>query len=94
MNPDKCLVLKKKRCEYFKKAVLPLSLDLGCYDNIIGDYLKLDKSVSQDIEVKRCDCGSELPKGKKFCEKCRKKRRQKTDRENHRKYRVQRHTEV
>ncbi len=81
MNQDKCLILRKKRCEYFKKCVLPISLDLGCYDNIIGDYLKIDRSVSQDIELRRCECGTEIPKGRQICDKCKKTRRMETYRE-------------
>jgi hypothetical protein len=72
--------------------VLPIAKERG-YGNVISSYQKIDiDSELKKIKVRNCGCGAELPKGKKFCEKCRKKRRQKTDRENQRKYRVQRHT--
>ncbi len=87
-----CFILENKPCAYFVRCVLPIAKERG-YGNVISSYQKIDiDSELKKIKVRNCDCGAGLPKGKKFCEKCRKKRRQKTDRENQRKYRVQHHT--
>ena len=68
-------------------SVLPVAKERG-YGNVISQYQKIDiDSELKDIKVRNCSCGVVLPKGKKFCEKCRKKRRQRTNRENLKKYR-------
>ncbi len=87
MNQDKCLILRKKRCDYFKKCVLPLAKLNGCYDRVLKEYLKFDKSIDQSEEARFCDCGTELKPRERFCERCRKKGRQITNRENLQKYR-------
>ncbi len=87
MNQALCLILAKKRCDFFKKSVLPLAKLNGCYDRVLKEYLKFDKSVDQSEEARFCDCGNELKPRERFCEICRKKRRQKTNRENLQKYR-------
>ncbi len=54
---------------------------------MISQYQRIDINAElKNVKVKNCGCGIEIPKGKKFCEKCRKKKRQKTNRENLRKY--------
>ncbi len=87
MNPGKCLILAKRRCDYFKKCVLPLARLKGCYDRVFNEYLKLDKSLDQSEGARLCDCGNELKPRERFCERCRWKKRQKTNRENLQKYR-------
>jgi hypothetical protein len=94
MNQAQCLILAKQRCDYFKKCVLPLAKLKGCYDRVFREYLKFDKPIDQSEDARFCECGTELPKGKKFCEKCRKKRRRETDMQNHQKHRGSCHTEV
>lgn len=74
MNPDTCLISKKKKCEYFVKCVLPLSKDLGCYDSVMSGYQDIDLAIRKD-GTRRCECGVELAKGQKVCEKCRKRRK-------------------
>ncbi len=87
MNQAQCLILAKKRCDFFKKCVLPLAKLMGCYDRIFKEYIKFDKTVDQSEEARFCECGEELKPRERFCERCRKKRRQKTNRENLQKYR-------
>jgi hypothetical protein len=82
-----CHVAEKEPCAYFLRCVLPVAKERG-YGNVISQYQKIDiDSELKDIKVRNCSCGVVLPKGKKFCEKCRKKRRQRTNRENLKKYR-------
>ncbi len=82
-----CYVLKQDPCGYFVKCVLPIAKQRG-YGNVISQYQRIDiNSELKKVKVRKCGCGEDLPKGKKFCEKCRKKKRQKTNRENLRKYR-------
>ncbi len=88
MDQDRCLVLRKKRCDYFKKCVLPLAKLMGCYDRIFKEYIKFDKTVDQSEEARFCECGEELKPRERFCERCRKKRRRETKREYQKNYRV------
>ncbi len=88
MNQDKCLILRKKRCEYFKKCVLPLAKLMGCYDRIFKEYIRFDKTVDQSEEARFCECGEELKPRERFCERCRKKRRLESKREYQKNYRV------
>jgi len=84
-NQGSCYMAEKEPCEYFLSCVLPVAKEKG-YDNVISQYRKIDRGIEQ-AKVRNCSCGVQLSKGKKFCEKCRKKRRQKTNKENLRKYR-------
>ncbi len=84
MNQDKCLILRKKRCDYFKKCVLPLARLKGCYDGIIREYMKIDKTIDQSEEARFCECGAELRPRQRFCAKCRKIRRLKTHKDYNR----------
>ncbi len=92
-NSGKCLVIEEKNpCVFFRKAVLPLAEHYGVYSRILSEYTEIDKSIVKDIHTRFCDCGEELKPRERFCKKCRKKRRQRTDRENKRRHRVKRHT--
>jgi hypothetical protein len=87
-DSGKCLVIEKKEaCKYFKKSVLPLAELQGIYSKILLEYTNIDESVVKDIHTRFCECGEELKPRERFCERCRKKRRQKTNRENLQKYR-------
>ncbi len=87
-NSGKCLVIEEKKpCVFFRESVLPLAEHYGVYSKILSEYTKIDESIVKNIHTRFCDCGEELKKREKCCEKCRTKRRQKTDRENKRKYR-------
>lgn len=94
MNEAKCLVMTKKRCDYFKACVLPLSKLKGCYDRVFREYRKFDKSVDQSEEAKFCECGKEIPKNKQICDKCRKSKRKETHREYNEKRQSRTTTEV
>ncbi len=84
----KCLIIEEKNpCVFFRKSVLPLAEYYGVYSKILSEYTEIDESIVKDIHTRFCDCGEELTPRERFCERCRKKRRQKTDREYHQKYR-------
>ncbi|MDR4503477.1 MAG: hypothetical protein MRK01_01635 [Candidatus Scalindua sp.] len=80
----KCRILSSRPCEYFVKAVLPIANVIGCYDQVMKQYQDIDLSIRKE-KVRVCSCGAELSKRERFCIRCRKARRRKTDRENHRK---------
>ncbi len=87
-NSGKCLVIEKKEaCKYFKKSVLPLAELQGIYSKILLEYTNIDESIVKNIRTRFCECGEELKPRERFCERCRWKRRQKTNRENLQKYR-------
>ncbi len=76
-----CWVIKEKKpCRYFRKCVLPLAELQGIYSLILREYANIDKSIGVGIHTRFCDCGIELKPRERFCEKCRKKRRQETHR--------------
>ncbi|MHC4266933.1 MAG: hypothetical protein ACYSTS_00580 [Planctomycetota bacterium] len=80
-NEGPCYVLEKDACIYFVKAVLPIAKQRG-YGNVISQYQRIDiNSELKNVKIRNCVCGAEIPKGKQVCEKCRKKKRQKTHRE-------------
>jgi hypothetical protein len=85
-NQGKCYITERRQCEYFTRVLLPLSNQKGCYDKIISDYQSIDLAIKKE-RVRQCECGRELSKRERFCKSCRKKRRQRTNRENVRKYR-------
>ncbi len=86
-NEGDCYVLKQEPCLYFVKAVLPVARQRG-YGNVISQYQRIDiNSELKNIKVRNCGCGAELPKGKQLCEKCRKKRRLKSQKEHNSKRR-------
>ncbi len=88
-NSGKCLVIEEKKpCVFFRKSVLPLAEHYGVYSKILSEYTKIDESIVKNIHTRFCECGEELKPRERFCEKCKKKRRQKTDREYHQKYRA------
>ena len=87
-----CYIVEKRLCVYFVRCVLPRAKENGC-GNVISQYQKIDiDSELKDLKVRSCSCGVEIPKGKKFCEKCRKRKRQETKREYQRNYRGLRST--
>ncbi len=87
-----CWIFKKKLCVFFARCVLPVAKDKG-YGNVISQYQKIDiNSELKELKVRSCSCGVGLPKGKKLCEKCRKRKRRETKREYQRNYRGLRST--
>jgi len=89
-----CLVLKGKPCLYFEKAVLgPVDYkfhqpgyDWGglfdAYSAINGSYL------SKQVKLRNCECGEPLLPGKRYCEKCKRKRARAARYQNKAKQRV------
>ncbi len=84
----KCLVIEEKNpCVFFRESILPLTEHYGVYSRILSEYTQIDESIIKNIHTRFCDCGEELKPRERFCDKCKKKRRQETNRENLRKYR-------
>ena len=74
----KCKVEQGKRCSYFERAVLPTGDDSirQKYEDLTGVYVK-GKAANL------CgDCGARIPPGRRYCDNCRRKRRQATYRRN------------
>ena len=80
---DTCLIQENKRCGYFEKAVLPVG------DSVIRQkYETLTGVCIKGRVTNLCsDCGKSIPSRRRYCEGCKKKRRQKTNRENLRNFR-------
>ncbi len=87
-NSGKCLVIEEKEpCVFFRESVLPLAELQGIYSKILLEYTNIDESIVKNIHTRFCECGTELKPRERFCDKCKKKRRQETNRENLRKFR-------
>ena len=80
---DVCLIQEGKRCGYFEKAVLPAgdSITRQKYEALTGAY------IEGQVMNLCSDCGKSVPPRRRYCDKCKKKRRQKTNRDNLRKFR-------
>jgi hypothetical protein len=85
-NAGKCWVLEGIPCDYFERQVLPLAKLIKNDSTLVNEYEKLCK------KPRYCECGAELAKREQCCQRCRKKRRQKTNRENQRKHRSKSNT--
>ncbi len=88
LQQGSCSILQNESCYYFNRCVLPIAIQDGDID-VISQY---EEIMDKDFKViqfnqRKCECGESLKKGKKFCEKCRKKRRQITKRMYQQKYR-------
>lgn len=80
---DTCLVEQGERCSFFEIAVLPLG-----NDSIRQRYEDLTGYFAEGITVNLCGgCGDRIQPRRRFCDKCSRKRRQKTKRESQRKFR-------
>jgi len=74
-----CILRSSKRCDYFERCVLPLAeKELPRqkeYARARDRYRRVHK-ISFDADERRCpDCGTILPRRKRYCLKCAKKRR-------------------
>jgi len=89
----RCFVLKGGRCVYFERAVLPTAGQLKAKDGrkIVDEYQRaygMKKLLKVNLaQTRYCPCGNPIRGGRRFCDKCKKKRRLKTYREAQQKYR-------
>ena len=74
----KCKVEQGKRCSYFERAVLPTG-----DENVRQQYEDLTSVYVKGIAANLCgDCRARIPPGRRYCDNCRRKRRQATYRRN------------
>lgn len=76
-DSGQCWIMEKKSCPYFQRCVLPIANQKGTYTKISRLYGLLDQSFAKTI-VRRCSCGAELQRRRRFCDKCVRRRRQDT----------------
>jgi hypothetical protein len=78
---DKCFVEEGQRCGYFEKAVLPKAADIGLGERMYSLYEK-QCNVSSTLErsqTRICpDCGTGLKPRQRYCDNCKRRRRQKS----------------
>ena len=64
----RCCMADDHACDYYEESVVP-TLDkkkIKKYKKRVGK-----KRIKGEKGIRYCECGSPLPKGKHFCEKCR-----------------------
>ncbi len=82
-NEGTCWIFEKKPCQFFVESVLPLA------PYLIERYRKVTKDIKvESHESRLCECGNELFKRERYCEKCRKKKRLEAKRRNWHKHEV------
>ncbi len=76
-GPDgACLLSAAKPCPYFERAVLPALLYReGYVGRLSTAYGMLTNGQSAQENVRLCQCGEPLPRRKRWCADCSKKRR-------------------
>ncbi len=82
-NAGRCWVQEGMLCDHFERFVLPRNSN----EAIDEEYEKCVSGIKKQ-KLRFCECGAVLAKRARYCEKCRKKRRRRSDKENHRKRRV------
>lgn len=78
-----CKIEDGERCEYFEESVLPAAVDINALDQIsklhkeaTKSQWKPDKNLQKKGDnVRLCECGKVLGFKKRYCPKCRKKKR-------------------
>jgi len=81
-----CRVLHGRRCDWFERAVLPLAITMRPerFPGVSGAYVALCPGVQsriRDFQPRPCPgCGQPLPRRKRVCDACRKKRRRESTR--------------
>jgi hypothetical protein len=65
---------EQKPCSYFRGVVFPVANWRGIYDDIYYSYKDIDLTLKRK-KIRSCECGTTLPKGKQFCDKCREKKK-------------------
>ena len=67
---ERCMITDGKRCLYFEESILPGVEDV----DIVWEYKKINSYVV--ASDRKCpECGVEIPKRKRYCENCTRKRR-------------------
>ena len=92
-----CKILEGKPCAYFRTVVLravdpnyPYAKHVHLYPKLLKLYQQIDPAFGNEVREERakvCECGSPLKSRHRFCDKCSKKRRLKSERERQRKKR-------
>ncbi len=77
---DSCKVMDGQRCDYFEKAVLgppDYKYKLRGYDyqKLFAQYAEQIKAEKQQVEVRRCECGTPLRHRQRYCDECTRERR-------------------
>jgi hypothetical protein len=77
---DSCKVLDGQRCDYFEKAVLgppDYKYKLPGYDygKLFAQYAEQTKTETQQVNLRRCGCGTRLRHRQRYCDECARKRR-------------------
>ena len=90
---ESCKVMDGQRCDYFEKAALGLTdykykLPGYDYQKLFAQYAEQTSIEKQQVNVRRCECGTPLRHRQRYCAGCARKRRRKTKREAQRKYRL------
>jgi len=76
---DSCKVMDAQRCDYFEKAVLAPP-DYKCklpgydYQKLFAQYAEQTKAEKQQVNVRRCGCGTPLRHRQRYCNECTLKR--------------------
>lgn len=89
---ESCSVLVDgKRCGYFEKCVIgppgyKYKLPRYDYAKLFAQYAEQTGAETKKVRQRRCGCGELLSYRQRFCDDCKKKHRQKTNRDNQRKY--------
>ncbi len=86
-NAGLCWIQEGEFCDYFEKSVLPLAKDKKVSNAIIKEYSRIIDKNSMKLKSRFCECGAELSKGMRYCDKCRAKKRRMTKRNYQRNYR-------
>ena len=87
-NAGLCWVQQGVTCDYFGKLV---AKDKNVSNAIIEERTEIYSGTKKQ-ESRFCECGAGLAKRRRCCDSCRKKREQKTNRENQRNHRARSNT--
>jgi|TARA_B100001964_G_scaffold97307_1_gene108895 hypothetical protein len=83
-NQGVCHIVEKEPCLFFERCVLPVANQMGG-GNVVRQYQRVNGF--ELAKTRYCECSVELLKNKKFCKKCRTRRRRETKSKYQRKYR-------
>jgi len=75
-----CQIIDRKSCCYFRQYVLPIARQKGTYEKLARLYRAYDSTFVKE-SIRKCTCGTELPRRRRYCEKCVRLHRQQTYRQ-------------